>query len=185
MSWIAETLWDLLKRPQRDSPPPHGTVTIAPPAPPSRPGRPPTHNGRMTTKPTMRERYDALVIEMKTTYGVRIVKWRSSSSGCAWEVHYHDGRTVRLIEAPRPRGPMSCAIFLHEIGHHVIGFGTYRPRCLEEYHAWRWALETMQTRGFNVTDSVRKRMDDSLRYAVRKARRRGLRHVPAELKPYL
>jgi hypothetical protein len=185
MSWIAETLWDLLKRPQRDAEPPRDTVTIAPPAPRMRPAPPASRNGRIRTKPTMRERYDALVVEMKTTYGVRIVRWRSSSSGCAWEVHYHDGRTVRLVEAPRPRGPMSCAIFLHEIGHHAIGFGTYRPRCLEEYHAWRWALETMRSRGFNVTASVHKRMDDSLRYAVRKARRRGLRRIPPELMPYL
>jgi hypothetical protein len=185
MSWVAETLWDLLKRPQRGSKCAGATTTIAPPAPHDRLPELTSRNGAATRKSTMRERYDALVIDMKTRYGVRIVKWRSSSSGCAWEVHYHDGRTVRLVEAPRPRGPMSCAIFLHEIGHHAIGFGTFRPRCLEEYHAWRWALETMQRRGLNVTPAVRKRMDESLRYAVRKARRRGLRRIPPELMPYL
>ena len=133
----------------------------------------------------MRERYDALVVEMKKTYGVRVRKWRSSTSGCAWEVHYRDGTMVRLIESPAPRGPMSCAVFMHEIGHHAIGFGRYRPRCLEEYHAWRWALQEMRDRGFNVTPAVERRVSESLRYAVAKARRRGLRRVPEELAAYL
>jgi hypothetical protein len=175
MSWIARTLWDL----------------IAPPRGRGRPARPEepvaTSASRRTRgrRPTMRERYDDLVVEMKRTYGVRVRKWRTHSSGCAWEVHYHDGSTVRLIEAPRPRGPMSCAIFLHEIGHHAIGFGRHRPRCLEEYHAWRWALQAMRDRGFNVTPAVERRMAEALRYAVEKARRRGLREVPRELAPFL
>ena len=92
---------------------------------------------------------------------------------------------MRLIEAPRPRGPMSCAVFLHEVGHHAIGFGRYRPRCLEEYHAWRWALAEMRARGFSVTPAVERRVTEALRYAVDKARRRGLRRLPAELVPYL
>jgi hypothetical protein len=133
----------------------------------------------------MQERYDALVVEMKARYGIRVRKWRTTTSGCAWQVLYRDGSIARLIEAPRPRGPMSCAVFLHEIGHHAIGFRTYRPRCLEEYHAWRWALETMRARGFNVTPAVEARVAESLRYAVEKARRRGMRTVPEELGRFL
>ncbi len=129
----------------------------------------------------MQQRYADLVDEMKQAYGVRVRRWRTSTTGCAWVVQYHDGSTSRLIEAPYPKGPVSCAVFLHEIGHHAIGFGTFQPRCLEEYHAWRWALETMRERGFNVTPSVERRMRESLRYAVAKARRRGLRRVPDEL----
>jgi hypothetical protein len=132
----------------------------------------------------MRDRYDAMQREMLETYGVRVRRWRSSMSGVAWEVHYHGGAVSRLIEAPKPRGPMSAAIFLHEIGHHAIGFNTYRPRCLEEYHAWAWALREMERRGLNVTDAVRRRMHESLAYAVAKARRRGLKRVPAELVPF-
>jgi hypothetical protein len=132
----------------------------------------------------MQDRYDALVREMKATYGVRVRRWRSSTSGCAWEVHYDDGRTQRLIESPYPRGPMSCAVFLHEIGHHAIGFAVYKPRCLEEYHAWRWAIDIMRARGLNVTPAVEKRVHQSLRYAVRRARRSGLKVVPAELLEY-
>jgi hypothetical protein len=129
----------------------------------------------------MQARYDALVEEMKSRYGVRVRKWRTSSSGVAWITRYRDGSEARWIAAPYPRGPMSCAIFLHEIGHHAIGFGTYKPRCLEEYHAWRWALLTMRERGLNVTPSVERRMHRSLQYAVEKAVRRGLQRLPVEL----
>ena len=132
----------------------------------------------------MNERYEQLTREMLQTYGVRVRKWRSSMSGVAWQVHYKDGTVSRLIETPRPKGPMSCAIFLHEIGHHAIGFDTHRLRCVEEYHAWRFAIDTMERLDFNVTDRVRKRMHDSLGYAVQKATRRGLRRVPEILIPY-
>ncbi len=132
----------------------------------------------------MRHRYDLLVEEMKQAYGIRVRKWRTSTSGCAWVVQYHDGTISRLIESPYPRGPMSCAVFLHEIGHHAIGFNTHRLRCLEEYDAWRWAIDTMRERGLNVTAAVEKRMDEAVRYALRKARRRGLKQLPAELEPY-
>ena len=79
---------------------------------------------------------------------------------------------------------MSCAVFLHEVGHHAIGLNRYRPRCLEEYHAWRWSLHEMEQRGFSVTDRVRSRRDEALRYAVAKALRRGLQRMPVELIPW-
>ncbi|MEM1424330.1 MAG: hypothetical protein AAGH64_10040, partial [Planctomycetota bacterium] len=130
------------------------------------------------------DRYDELVRTMLDRYGLRVRKWRTSMSGVAWEVHYRDGSVSRLIEAPRPRGPMSAAVFLHEVGHHAIGLRTYAPRCLEEYHAWAWSLRAMEENGFNVTDRVRRRMAESLAYAVHKARRRGLKRLPSELEPF-
>jgi len=189
MSWFPKTLWDLLKGPPREPKPPPEKGPSREPKPSARRGRASDADDDRATRsrrtPTMQDKYAALIVEMKATYGVRVRKWRSSTSGCAWEVHYHDGSTARLIESPRPRGPVSCAIFLHEIGHHAIGFGRYRPRCLEEYHAWRWALETMRQRGFNVTPAVEKRMAESLRWAVSKGARRGLRRIPRELLPYV
>ena len=133
----------------------------------------------------MQARYDAMTRDMLAKYGVRVRRWRTAMSGIAWELRYHDGRTARLIESPRPKGPMSAAIFLHEIGHHAIGFNTYKPRCREEYYAWAFAMDQMEKLGLNITDNVRRRMHDSLRYAVAKAKRRGLREVPVELEPYL
>ncbi len=180
---MSPTLWDLLKgvvAPPPSPPPP-------PPAPRSRTkqpsGRRPCPPAR-AAKPTMAERYEEVARRYLAEHGVRIRKWRSNMSGIATQVRYRDGRTARYIESPRPRGPMSIAIFLHEIGHHAIGFGTYRPRCLEEYHAWAYAIEHMEKNGLNITESVRRRMHNSLRYAVEKAERRGLKEIPAELQPF-
>ena len=130
-------------------------------------------------------RYDRVARELLTSYDIRVRKWRTSMSGLAWEVYYRDGRTQRLIESPRPKGPMSAAIFLHEVGHHAIGFNRYKPRCLEEYHAWKWSLQAMQQHGLNITDAVRHRMHLSLWYAVAKAQRRGLQALPPELLPFV
>jgi len=132
-----------------------------------------------------RERYDRMTRQMLADYGVRVRKWRSSMSGVAWQVRYRDGSVSRLIESPRPRGPVSAAIFLHEIGHHAIGFNRVRPRCLEEYHAWAFSLAQMESLEITVTDRVRQRVRDSLRYAVAKARRRGLKQVPRELESWI
>lgn len=133
----------------------------------------------------MQAKYDAVVKLMLTTYGIRVRKWRKNMSGIAWYVTYRDGSVQRLIESPKPKGPMSAAIFLHEIGHHAIGFDVYKPRCLEEFHAWRWSLEAMEAQGLNITDQVRLRMHRSLHYAVQKAKRRGIRQIPDELTPFL
>lgn len=130
------------------------------------------------------DRYDQITRKMLEQYGIKVRKWRTSMSGIAWELRYRDGSVKRLIEAPKPKGPMSAAVFLHEIGHHAIGFNRYKPRCLEEYHAWAWAIAAMQEHGVTVTDSVKRRMHASLAYAVAKARRRGLAALPAELEPF-
>lgn len=148
------------------------------------PSRPRAPVAARPQKTSMEARYDAVVRDMKAAYGFRVNKWRRSMTGCAWIVYYHDGAMSRLLEAPYPKGPMSLAIFLHEVGHHAIGFGTYKPRCLEEYYAWKWSLDTMRERGFNVTESVERRMRESLEYAVEKAIRRGLKQLPLELQCY-
>jgi hypothetical protein len=122
---------------------------------------------------------------MLARHNVRVRKWRTSMSGVAWYVTYRDGTRVNLIESPRPKGPLSMAVFLHEIGHHAIGFNTYKPRCLEEYHAWRFALEQMEAHGLNITEGVRRRVRRSLHYAVAKAARRGIKSIPPELHPYV
>ncbi|MCA9279637.1 MAG: hypothetical protein H6815_10210 [Phycisphaeraceae bacterium] len=130
-------------------------------------------------------RYETMQREMLARYEIRVRKWRQSTSGVAWQVFYADGTVARLIESPKPRGPVSAAVFLHEVGHHAIGFGTYKLRCLEEYHAWMFSLEQMHAWELNITARVEKRVQDSMRYAVAKAVRRGLKRLPTELLPYL
>jgi len=164
------SLWDLLGLRDRK-----GRPVVAP-------SRRPSH--AKGARSATRERYDAMTRSVLTEHGIRVRKWRSSMSGVAWEVHYQDGRVARLIEAPRPRGPMSAAIFLHEVGHHAIGLGAHRPRCLEELRAWEWAIAEMERRHVAVTDRVRARMRESMQYAVYKARKRGLKRLPADLAPF-
>lgn len=175
------TLWDLVKQvvsPGRPKPAPAAPVTrrIAKRPPKSVPGRRRAGPAQV--------RYDQVVADYVARYRVRVRKWRKSMSGVAWQVMYRDGTVVRLIECPRVKGPLSVAIFLHEIGHHAIGFDVYKPRCLEEFHAWAFAIREMESQGLNITEGVRRRMHRSLHYAVGKAKRRGIKALPAELHPY-
>jgi hypothetical protein len=129
--------------------------------------------------------YSTIVSEMKTRYDVRVRKWRRAMSGCAWRVYFHDGRTINWIESPLPRTPISLAIFLHEIGHHVIGFDTYKRRCEEEYHAWQWAVAQMRELGIEPDAKVTRRVELSMQYALGKAMRRGIKQIPEPLVQYL
>ncbi|QNN25305.1 hypothetical protein HED60_24485 [Planctomycetales bacterium ZRK34] len=165
-------LWDLLSFP-KDPPRRRPSTTTTRPAPPRQ---------RVSRK---QQQYDELVRTMKKRYGIRINRWRSSTTGCAWQVEYHNGSISRLIEAPYPRGPVSAAVFLHEIGHHAIGFYRYKPRCYEEYKAWMWSLQAMRDNDINITPRVEKLVDSCLRYAVAKARRRRIKRLPVELVKYL
>jgi len=126
-----------------------------------------------------------IVEEMKRRYDIRIRRWRSSMSGKAWRVYYHDGRAANWIESPRPKTPISLAIFLHEVGHHVIGFQKYRRRCEEEYHVWMWALNAMRRYGVKPDFKVQRRVMLSMQYAVGKAVRRGIKEIPESLLRYL
>lgn len=171
------TLWDLI-RPLRRKKLDRGA------AGPAAKGAGRRSRARRAPAESKQALYDRIARQMLEKYGVRVRRWRTAMSGLAWEVHYRDGGMARLIEAPRPKGPMSAAVFLHEIGHHAIGFGRYRPRCLEEYHAWRFAIGAMEAEGILVSEGVKRRMRRSLEYAVAKAQRRGLREIPPELREY-
>jgi len=121
---------------------------------------------------------------VKSRYDVRIRKWRKTMSGCAWRVYYHDGRVINWIESPVPRTPISLAIFLHEVGHHVIGFERYKRRCEEEYHVWVWAINQMRELGVEPDAKVHRRFQLSMQYAVGKALRRGIKDLPEPLKRF-
>ena len=125
--------------------------------------------------------FGPIVQLMKDRYGLRVRKWRRSMSGCAWRVYHHDGQIVNWVEAPYPKTPLSLAIFLHEAGHHAIGFDRYRKRCEEEYHVWQWAIDQMRQLGVEPDAKVLRRFELSMQYAVDKALRRGLKDLPAAL----
>jgi len=125
--------------------------------------------------------YDAMVEELKSKYHIAIRKWRKHMSGVAYELKFRDGRIKRLITAPRPRSPVSASIFLHEVGHHAVGFRRYKPRCLEEYYVWQWAFREMQARGIAIDERVVKHYRRSMYHYVRMAKRRGLKDLHGEL----
>ncbi|MGN6370661.1 MAG: hypothetical protein ACTHN5_20600 [Phycisphaerae bacterium] len=128
--------------------------------------------------------YEKMVNELKGRYKISIRKWRKHMSGVAYELKYRDGRIKRLITAPRPRSPVSASIFLHEVGHHAVGFHRYSPRCLEEYYVWQWALREMTARGIAVDGAVLRHYRRSMHHYVRMAMQRG-EHVPAELQQFV
>ena len=81
MKTIALTLWDLLAKP--DTPAQRTSIK------------------QSNSKPRpIQAKYDALVEQMKETYGFRIRKWRSSMSGCAWELKDKRGNITRMFESP-------------------------------------------------------------------------------------
>jgi hypothetical protein len=133
----------------------------------------------------MRTDFSHIVEEMKRKYDIRIHRWRRNMSGCAWRVYHHDGRVVNWIESPVPKTPISLAIFLHEVGHHAIGFNTYKKRCEEEYHVWVWALNQMRQFGVMPDQRCHKRFQLSMQYAVGKAVRRGVKQLPEPLAQFL
>src|SRR5947199_10621098 len=123
----------------------------------------------------VRPDYEQIIELMKRRFDVRIKRWRRSMSGCAWRVYYDDGRCVNWIEAPLPKTPISLAIFLHEVGHHAVGFHRYKRRCEEEYHVWVWAIGQMRKLGIEPDEKVARRFERSMQYAVGKAIQRGLK----------
>jgi hypothetical protein len=123
----------------------------------------------------------AVVAKIKKEHGVRVKRWRTNMTGCAWQVRYRDSHVIRWIEAPYPKSPISLCIFLHEVGHHVIGFETYKRRCEEEYHVWNWAIAQMRELGIEPDAAVLRRFELSMQYAVGKALRRGIKELPEPL----
>jgi len=129
--------------------------------------------------------YAEIVRDVKERRDVQIKRWRRNMSGRAWRVYHDDGRVVNWIETPFPKTPISLAIFLHEVGHHVIGFEKYRVRCEEEFFVWMWALREMRRYGIEPDAKVHHRVELSMRYAVGKAIRRGIKKVPESVLHYL
>jgi hypothetical protein len=126
----------------------------------------------------------SIIDQMRSRYDVRIRRWRISMSGCAWSTLHLDGRRFNWIESPYPKTPISLAIFLHEVGHHAIGFSAFERQCEEEYHVWRWAIDRMHELGVEPDESALRRVELSMRYELDKALRRGMRIIPDALSEY-
>jgi len=136
-----------------------------------------------TTKlqpPAAQPRYDTLVRDLKARYKISIRHWNTHMAGHAYELTYAGGTIKRLISAPRPKGPVSAAIFMHEVGHHAIGFRRYASRCLEEHYVWQWTFREMESHGIPITPRVMKHFRRSMYHYVHTAQKRR-EPVPPEL----
>ncbi len=134
--------------------------------------------------PQRRRFYDQMVEEMKATHTISIRKWRKRMSGVAYELRYSNGDIKRMISSPRPRSPVSACIFLHEVGHHAIGFRKFRPRCLEEFYVWQWAFRQLRSYGIPMDTRVTRHYRRSMYHYVQLARKRGLKRLPAILEEF-
>jgi len=141
-----------------------------------RPGRHQRREQDVTSE--IQGRYAEQAMRLIRDHSVRVCHWRTSMTGIAWM-----GHPDRVIEAPHPKSPMSFAVLAHEVGHQALG--KVRPRWREEQMAWLFALDAMEANQVPVTPQVLERYSSSMRYALAKAHRRGLKTIPDELLQFL
>lgn len=133
----------------------------------------------------IQQKYDAVVDMMLAKYRLHVRCWRNSLSGLATLRQFRDGRLEHWIESPYPTTPLRMAIFLHEVGHHAIGLGVHRPRCVEELRAWEWSIGTMRALGLRTDGTVMQRFRRTMRYEVWRSMKRGMRRVPDDVASFV
>lgn len=114
-----------------------------------------------------REPWRSATAHLLDRHGLRVRRWRSSTTGCA----YHH---TPEIEGPVPRGRVSFAVLAHEVGHKALHHGRSKPRWLEEVEAWEFAL--LQFERLNLGDpgvGVRRRAERGIAHSFGMAVRRG------------
>jgi len=126
-----------------------------------------------------RGRYADEAAVLLREHNVTVRKWRKTNSGIAYN-------GCREIECPHPRDVTRLAVVAHEIGHHVLGHTETKwatvPRWKEELDAWMWSNQALL--GIGIKPDY-EQVTQSLRYCFRKAVKRGMLHIPEELRPYL
>lgn len=98
--------------------------------------------------------------------GCTVRKWRKNATGTAYTSSADWG-----IESPEPRGPISFAVFAHEVGHQMLHRHNSAPRWQEELEAWEYAVDQFSRFQLDAK-GVRERMVRSLRYAAAKTSKR-------------
>lgn len=77
------------------------------------------------------------------------------------------------IEVPRPTTARRFATFAHEVGHQMLHRHNSKPRWLEEWEAWDYALKQFARFDLPGVEDALKDAAKCLRYAARKAERRA------------
>lgn len=77
------------------------------------------------------------------------------------------------IECPRPTTARRFATCAHEIGHQLLHRESSKPRWLEEWEAWDYALKQFARFDLPGVEDAIKDAAECLRYAAKKAERRA------------
>jgi hypothetical protein len=114
------------------------------------------------------EAYERAAAALLASSGCTVRRYRTKTTGTAYTTSDDWG-----IEVPRPRGPVSFAVFAHEVAHQLLHRSNSKPRWLEEIEAWEFALDCFPRFELSGVERARRDAARSLRYAFLKAGRRA------------
>lgn len=117
-----------------------------------------------------RERFVAVAIA-ETPAAICYIVVRRRLGGRAFGDH---------IEAPRPVTRKALYIYLHEVGHVILGHcdaKCRKPRHLREYEAEKWAHDRMRAHGIAVPRIMTSRARSYVRRKIRRAQARGAKKI--------
>jgi hypothetical protein len=115
-------------------------------------------------------------MDLLKRHNVTVIKYRNAMSGRAIIAKAE-------IKTPIPKTAKSFAIFAHEVGHIVNG--EIKPSCMCEYKAEMFARDCFKEYGFKMPRIVKNRQIWYICYSLAQALNRGMKNIPAELKPYV
>ena len=104
------------------------------------------------------------------------VSYRKSrtKSGVAFPDEY------RMI-SPQPTDIRRLATYLHELGHFIF---KVKPSCMNELKAIQFSEQKLSENGIKIPREVRRHNKWYAAYSLAQALNRGMKNIPAELKPY-
>lgn len=92
----------------------------------------------------------AAIVKYRTPKGYRVIEHRDPHGGGKAQDE------PKTIYCPPLRDRYALGVFLHEVGHVLLGhFKTDIPTWREEYEAEQWAIKAMQADGVRVPDEIR------------------------------
>lgn len=124
-------------------------------------------------------RYEAIGQSYLDNYNITL----NVNSDCWKRPHAHaDTRTI--CKMPLPRGRRSLFDFLHEVGHIVHPLGAKGLRAQVEHYATTWAIAEMRKLGIPVSRKQMVEYREYIETALARAKRRGLKTIPSDVKKY-
>jgi hypothetical protein len=124
----------------------------------------------------MEERLRA-VAEFWTPKNVNEIHHKNNLTGVAY---VKEG----IMIAPHPTTRRRLAVYLHECAHFELHTKKKHPRYIEEYQAWKWAIEVMRASEIKVCAKVLLDAQLGVKYAIEKAIRRGVKRIDTNARKF-